>query len=176
MQAYIYPLMEEKYQAVAAALNGEFNFTKQKITMADGLKDFQFIFNIKVPYKNEHILVRHHEGVLTMGDVFVEFKSNITEADFSIKTFSLIERLFRKRNSSFKIRAKTTKPFLVKNEALKEVLNLCKNTSFEPTINGIEGQTHFSILSEYNLLDEDKTHMIVPLVNFYKSFMDEYAR
>ncbi len=167
--------MEHIYQEIAQKLNGDFSFTQQKITMADGTRDLQFIYNIKIPYMNEVILVRHHEGVLTMGDVFVEFKSNIPEADFSITSYSIFERFFKRNKPAFRIKGKRSKPFIEKNEALKKVLDLCKSTAFEPTINGIEGQTHFSILTEYNLLMEDKVEMIIPLVTFYKSFMDKYA-
>ena len=68
------------------------------------------------------------------------------------------------------------KSFLDNCRALKEVLNLFKTSTFEPIINGTEGQTHFSILTEYNLLLEDKAFMIEPLVEFYKTVIDEFKK
>ena len=168
--------MKQSYEEIAKKLNAEFSFTEQSIPMADGSKDVQYIYYIKVPYNGTTITVRHHEGVLVMGDVFVEFETKKDNLNFSITTYNFIERLFRKKQNNYNIKGKDSKSFLDNCRALKEVLNLFKTSTFEPIINGTEGQTHFSILTEYNLLLEDKAFMIEPLVEFYKTVIDEFKK
>jgi hypothetical protein len=164
------------YKKIASKLNATFSFTEQEIFVADNSSDTQLIFYIKVPHIGTTIEIRNHEGVLRMGDIEVDFTPTKPISNFKIRPINFIEKLFSKSATGYTIKGKDTAIFLNQNKALSNLLELNKTSPFNPVIIGSQGQTHFNILTEYNLNLEDNTLVIPLLVDFYKSILDQYAK
>ena len=167
--------MEQVYKELANKLNAEFSFTEQEIFVADNTTDKQLIFYLKVEHLGAKIEVSNHEGVLRMGNVEVDFIPKKPISNFKIRPCNFIEKLLSKNTTGYSIKGKKTIPFFKENKTLAHLLELNKMSPFDPVITGSQGQTHFNILTEYNLSLEDNTIVIPLLVDLYKNVMDEYA-
>lgn len=167
--------MEVELKAIADKLGAEFSFSHQKIALADGSRDEQYIYHIDLDYKGATLALTYRYGVLCLGDLEVDFKSKINTPNFTISLENPLLAFFKKENH-FRIKCpRANRAFFLNNSFLKELFEWTSKSSFEPLIRGTEGQREYNILSEFPTLFPEKTEVVLPLFNFYKSCIDEFG-
>lgn len=167
--------MEKELKAIANELGAHFSFSEQKIALADGSRDQQFIYHINLDYKEAKLALTYRYGVLCLGDLEVDFKSNKNTPKFTISKNASLLSIFKKQ-THFKIKCpKENQAFFLDNPHLKELYDWTTKSNFDPLIRGTEGQSEFNILTEFPTLFPERTEVVLPLFNFYKSCIDEFS-
>lgn len=163
------------FQKIAEQEDAIFMFNEDTIDLGNGSRDFDMTYHLSLEYKDRTINIINKTGTTGVGRVVCIISSSQKDSlVFEMITRSHFVSLFFKNRYKLKTQNPNIKYFLRHSKSFKEMKDIAKRTSFEPTIIGENSEEGFELIIEYHLQFPDWTEVILPIISFYKEFIDRF--
>lgn len=167
--------METFFKELSEKENGRFHVIDEIVNAEIGARTPHLICHLYFKYKGKEIKIRNTISPSAYGFITCEIQNVGYYPEFSIRSQSNFLRLFRRSKSSFIIKCKniSQKLLLANNKYLTKLDFLAKESQFELTLFVKKTKGVYNLITEYNLLYENRKETLILLISFYKDLIDQ---
>ncbi len=169
-------MIKSEFRKIAESENGKFYYHDEDISIGMGVRSPNVIFILDLSYKECPIKIKNTTGTAYYGLITSKILTNNKPLEFELTTRSHLSTLFWRKNDRFKIETDytTLNQFLKNSTSLSKLNQIAKKTKFHPLIKGEFQSDGYKLTTKYHLEFSDWTQVLVPLINFYKEFIDKF--
>lgn len=166
-----------EFKDIAKQLGATLHFSEDKIDIGGGARSPHCVFLLNLNYKGRTIKIKNATGTYFYGYVQSIILDRQSSKEFKLTTKSHFSNLFSRKKDRFKIQTSSNdiKTFIQTSESVLELRQIAQKDVFEPTIIGINSNGKYELIIEYSLQFNDWPEVIIPIVDFYKAFIDKYG-
>ncbi|MEM5566330.1 hypothetical protein WNY78_14505 [Psychroserpens sp. AS72] len=166
-----------EFEDIAEQLGATLHFSENKINIGGGVISPNCVFLLNLNYKGRTIKIKNATGTYFYGNVQSVILNRQSSLEFQLTTKSHFTNLFSRKKDRFKIQTSSNdiKTFIQTSESILGLRQITQKDVFEPTIIGINSNGKYELLIEYSLQFNDWPEAIIPIVNFYKAFIDKFG-
>lgn len=168
--------MKEVLEKIAKKAGASLYFNEALVYKGFGVRDTATNVKIVLDYRNKTVVLTNFLGVGATGLVYCRDLSYNASGEFELVTRSHWETLFFRNRNRFKLNCDHSgiRNFIRTNSAVKTLKNLANEQAFEPRITGKNVAENFHLEMEYHLAFENWWEAILPILKFYKDFIDRH--
>ena len=170
-------MIKSEFKRIADKENGKLSYKDQDISIGGGVRSPKVIYLLKIDHKGNEITILNETGTSFVAKVMCQFSVSEKTLDFELDTRSHLSTLFSRKKNRFKITGKNPNLdlFFYHNDALRKLNDIAGATCFEPHITGKYNNKSYELATKYHLQFEDWTQVLEPLIDFHKTFIDEFG-
>ena len=170
-------MIKSEFRRIAEKYDAKFKYQDNDISIGMGARSPRVIYKLTLEHSEIGIILLNETGTAYVGSVSSSFKTVKHSLDFSINTNTHFSRVFSRSKLPFKIKSSNLNlnAFLRDNQNLKRLETIANKTKFEPYIRGSYEENLFQLKVDYHLQFSDWQHVIEPLLDFYKDFIEEFS-
>jgi hypothetical protein len=167
--------MNNFFEKIAEKESGEYYFNNEIVSSGIGSRTPYNIHLLDIVFKNQKIQIKNEIGLGNIGSVSCKLPLNSGLYDFSIRTRSHFFKLFVKDKKSFIIKCNNEKfkKTISENLSIKKLQGYTLNTQFELMIYCKINENSHEIITEYNIIYENRENVLIELIQFYKYLINE---
>jgi len=164
--------MKKFFLELSKIENGEYKYKEQIISTGMGSRSPYDVHILKINYKDQQIIIKNEIGTANIGSVLCELPISIKQTEFSIRTRSHFFKLFSKDENAFIIKCLNDNLKNYFHTNLNALEKYTLETQFELSINGALNNSRFEIITEYNLIFENREKVLIALIQLYKDLIN----
>ena len=167
----------EEFEDIAKQLGATLHISESTVGVGGGATSPDCVFLLDLIYKGKTIHIKNATGTHFYGYIQSTILPRESPLEFKLTTISHFSNLFLRKKDRFKIQTASNdiKSFIRTNESVTGLRETAKMDVFEPTIIGLNTDGKYQLTFEYSLQFNDWPDAIIPIVNFYKAFIDKYG-
>ncbi len=171
-------MIKSEFIRIAKQEGGKLSYKDKDISVGGGVRSPKVIYLLKVPHKDYEITIINETGTSFVANITAQFPVTRQSLDFNLTTKSHLSTLFSRTKERFKLNSNTANitSFIKNNESVKQLNTIAKDTLFEPNIIGSYNNGVYTLESKYHVQFSDWTQVIEPLIQFYRTFINEFSK
>lgn len=167
--------MKDFFSQIANKENGKLLIIDEPVKQYNGAHYYKYCFELSIPYQDTTIKIDNSLSPNPFGIYRAELNLKNQCFKFELDTKSQFRTYLSLNKTRIKLKCKNgnLKDFLKSDKSIKRIEEIIETTQFEPLITGRYENDKYIITSEYHMLMTDKTMVIEPMIEFFKSIIDK---
>lgn len=168
-------IMEDVFKAIANEIGCEYSKKDEKYLLPTGSSLPISTYKLTVSHKGNTFWLKNTFGNSDRGELELYLPKLSGRSEFEITTKSHFMTLFSKKKQRLNISCEDETIVYILTRALNAswLNEYLQKAAFDPYIKGENVDGKFRIRTEYHLIFEGKHEVIKPLINFYKTLIEE---